>query len=102
MQELLDAPIVDIRRIQDRGRAAAYCAKYCGKQPHKFEGTKRFWRSLDWRVDADADNDADANNTGVWLKVRHGLDWVLATLESEGFSCTVKAHTIFFTTAAPP
>lgn len=45
MKELSDAPIVDVRRIQDKGRAAAYVSKYVGKDPHTFVGCKRWWRS---------------------------------------------------------
>lgn len=45
LADLIDAPIVDIRRIQDKGRAAAYVSKYVGKDPHGFAGCKRWWRS---------------------------------------------------------
>lgn len=44
----IGAPIVDIRRIHSRKKAARYVAKYVGKAPEKFQGTKRYWRSLDY------------------------------------------------------
>lgn len=51
MRELIGAPIVDIRWITDKGRVAAYVVKYCGKDPHRFRNTKRYWRSPDWVVE---------------------------------------------------
>lgn len=51
MNEHIGAPVVDIRRIRSKAQSAAYVAKYIGKNPEKFAGTKRYWRSLDWFVD---------------------------------------------------
>lgn len=48
MRVLTNAPIVDIRRVRSEKEAAAYVAKYAGKNPAVFEGTKRYWRSLDY------------------------------------------------------
>lgn len=46
MKAEMDAPIVDIRRVNNPKKAATYVAKYVSKQPEKFPGTKRYWRSL--------------------------------------------------------
>ncbi len=54
MQEYARSPIVDIRAIRDAGQAAAYIAKYVSKGPARYDGTKRYWRSMHWVVDADA------------------------------------------------
>lgn len=45
---------VDIRKIDSRGKAAFYVAKYIGKDLSAFEGCKRWWRSHDYNA-ADAD-----------------------------------------------
>lgn len=50
MAELDDSPIVDIRRIDDRGRVSAYVAKYATKCDHKFGTTKRYWKSRDYEL----------------------------------------------------
>jgi hypothetical protein len=47
-EELTGAFRVDIRRIQDRGRAVAYCAKYLGKAPSQFGTMKRYYFSRDY------------------------------------------------------
>lgn len=48
MDDLLQSPIVHIKRLDSRGRAAAYCAKYCGKSPNQFGKCKRYWKSQDY------------------------------------------------------
>lgn len=50
MEELMGAPIVDIRRIDDHNKLAAYIAKYIGKDPTMFAGTKRYWSSRDYAL----------------------------------------------------
>lgn len=48
MLDLLNSPIVDIRRIDNQGRVAGYVAKYCGSAPHHFGHCKRYWKSRDY------------------------------------------------------
>lgn len=43
MQDILQSPIVDIRRIDTTRNVARYIAKYIGKQPHRFACCKRYW-----------------------------------------------------------
>lgn len=50
MQELIGAPIVDVRRVQGAGKIINYIAKYIGKDPHSFLGVKRYWSSRDWEL----------------------------------------------------
>lgn len=46
--ELLDSPIVDVRRVKNQSMAAFYVTKYVGKAPGKFGTSKRYWHSKDW------------------------------------------------------
>lgn len=50
MAELISAPIVDVRRIKSAAQIANYVGKYVGKDPHAFQGTKRYWSSRDYCV----------------------------------------------------
>ena len=50
MQRLIQAPIVDIRRIKSVKQTAKYIAKYIGKEPHRFETCKRYWRTKSWEL----------------------------------------------------
>jgi hypothetical protein len=43
---------IDIRRTDDPGRSAGYCAKYCGKGTAKFGTCKRYWQSADYDLRA--------------------------------------------------
>lgn len=48
MAEYADSPIVHIRKVDSRKRAAWYIGKYTSKAPEKFEGCKRYWRTLSY------------------------------------------------------
>lgn len=50
MAELIDSPVIDIRLLHDRQRAAVYVAKYSVKQPHRFATAKRYWSSRDYDI----------------------------------------------------
>ena len=66
MRELIGAPIVDIRRVHSAKQAAAYVAKYVGKDPVTFAGCKRYWRSQDWELLAANDNGSDDCASSEW------------------------------------
>lgn len=48
MASLDGSPVVDVRRVHGHSKVAAYVSKYVGKNPTRFEGVKRYWRSLDY------------------------------------------------------
>lgn len=48
MMELLKSPVVHVTRIDNPGRAAVYCSKYCSKCSEKIGTTKRYWQSKDY------------------------------------------------------
>lgn len=77
MGELIGAPIVDVRKVKGVGEVARYVAKYIGKNPERFEGTKRYWRSLDYLFpEADTD-EIEASPVGSWEVVEmHWLAFV--------------------------
>jgi len=50
MKALTNAPIVDIRRADQPGRAATYIAKYIGKDAHHFGTCKRYWSTMGWEI----------------------------------------------------
>lgn len=66
MRDLIGAPIVDIRWITDQGRVAAYIVKYCGKDPHRFPNTKRYWRSPDWQLESYLPDDGITGAALAW------------------------------------
>ena len=77
MKKLIGAPIVNIQRVTTPKGAARYIAKYIGKDPQGFLGTRRYWRSRDW-VNV---SEADRNSLYVppdWVSIiKQGIQTVL-------------------------
>jgi len=48
MREEIDSPVVDVRRVYGPNLVEHYISKYISKDPTRFEGTKRYWRSQDY------------------------------------------------------
>jgi hypothetical protein len=51
MQELIEAPIVDIRKVHSARHVAFYVAKYIAKGPKPFGSLKRYWATPGYQVD---------------------------------------------------
>jgi len=108
MKELINAPIVDIRRIKNAKQAAAYVAKYIGKAPHKFGSYKRYWtsRNYDLRENNEA-SDGD-EPTYRWEIDRRSMYHILEEWVHEGWAGrkdehdTVKAVYVGFRDWNPP
>lgn len=64
MDELISAPIVDIRKVGRVANAAKYVAKYVAKGPKPFSKLKRYWASSgyaqEWRSRASKKGDRDS------------------------------------------
>ncbi len=84
MNAEIGAPIVDIRRVQDGAEAIRYVAKYIGKQPHRFDGVKRYWRSQDFVVIEKKENEGDRCIIR-WNWTKWTADFLAEELEEEGF-----------------
>lgn len=66
MRELIDAPIVDIRRVHQKKEAAKYIGKYVGKGPKPFAALKRYWSSPGYDLEREAKRAAKADRLGGW------------------------------------
>lgn len=72
--ELIGAPIVEVTRIKGMSQVADYIAKYIGKNPQRFHGTKRYWRSLDWMFPTADTDEKDPCTITPWQVVER--DWL--------------------------
>lgn len=70
MQELTNSPIVDIRRISGGRQAAAYVAKYVGKEPHHFGLKKRYWFSQRYQPPYEPPQEAAGADSEPWRLYR--------------------------------
>lgn len=50
MAEYCDSPVVHVRAVDSKKRAAWYIAKYTAKAPIKIDGCKRYWRTLRYDI----------------------------------------------------
>jgi|SRR6185369_8142287 len=73
MQELIEAPIVDIRRVGHIRNAARYVAKYVGKGPKAFADLKRYWCSPKYDLQKEQKPLASADGDSGWRVVQEPL-----------------------------
>ena len=96
MRELIDAPVVDIRALHNVRTAAAYVSKYIAKDPTRFEGCKRYWRSLDWDL-GPADEDAPVIDRGKgWKPDRRSMPNLLWSLQCLQYGTRLEGDKLHF------
>ena len=83
--DLTGSPVVDIRRISDPVKAAAYVAKYIGKAPQKFAFTKRYRFSRHYIPPQDGDDPEDQPLDSPWFIVDSPLPHITAGLNQRGW-----------------
>lgn len=101
MQEALDSPVVDIRKIGDIRKAANYVAKYVAKSTAHFQGVKRYWRSLNYFNKPDAKEQKRWDHETPWQRYNTQYHILLsnfakmrANISQEGdfYVCTFPEH----------
>jgi hypothetical protein len=102
MGQIMASPIVDIRRIRSRRGAALYVSKYVGKDPHRFQGVKRYWCTQGWRVTPKPDKPLDPGERG-WPQVKEidVITWQ-AWVESQGAMIHQEGPPLVYSFTVPP
>jgi len=85
MQELIDAPIVDIRKIRNQREVVRYVAKYITKAPAQFGSAKRYWSTPAYELDKEPRQDRTLNPSVRWQVSRLSLEVILAEWRWAGF-----------------
>lgn len=85
MRDITGSPIVDIRYVANKQKAASYVAKYVSKEPQRFIGCKRYWRSLDWIVDREEWNQYHGKNPGEWIVCTYSLQTLIQNWLNAGY-----------------
>lgn len=101
MRKLINAPIVDVRRVDNPDRSVRYVAKYVGKEPHHFGTTKRYWTSQDWLVPSD-DEEAPGPPWVDWQVVREPFGLVVGFYMRHGWCLQNWKHEEVHLSRAPP
>lgn len=74
MTELINAPIVHVKAVNNGAHAAAYVAKYCSKDARKFAGCKRYGYSSTWIIDEEYINEIENFTGAAWKKATYDLN----------------------------
>lgn len=85
MRELIDAPIVDIRRVRSTRKAVTYVAKYVTKNPQHFAGAKRYWSTPSYELDNDYEKPKADDGLPKWHVTRENIHSVLLSWREEGW-----------------
>ena len=85
MAALHDSPIVDVRKIHGLRKVAAYVSKYIGKNPHRFAGVKRYWRSLDYLIPPPPDDGDPWAEVPGWVVVQRFWLFLAQDLLQDGW-----------------
>lgn len=90
MDELTEAPVVDIRKVRSARDVVRYVAKYIAKAPARFDGSKRYWSSQHWEQHSQDELEQLKKQTSGWSVDRNPL-WLLERIwRNEGFSRLVN------------
>lgn len=83
---------VDIRAVRSQRGVARYVAKYISKAPTMWEGTKRYWRSLDWIMDHDPDPANHPKSHVSFYRSDFGVDHVVAGFIARGWGALTDGN----------
>jgi len=90
MNELIESPIVDIRRVRSALEVVRYVAKYITKKPAQFGTSKRYWQSRNYaRSESPSDPDAPAD-IGKYIVWTYGLKALLTSWLDMGFNTEAR------------
>jgi hypothetical protein len=97
LHDITGSYVVWLTRLKSGRQGANYVSKYLGKDPHHYQGCKRYWRSQDWIVDRDAWDELHEKLRGDWSRSQSSLHRLVATFKSRGYHAIwwTDEHVIF-------
>jgi len=96
MAELVQSPIVDIRKIRNPREVIRYVAKYITKSNHQFGTAKRYWKSANFEPKWEPTVEEAVYRAGAWSIVRQPIEEVIRDWTYEGYACRREtADTIY-------
>lgn len=89
MDELINAPIVDIRKIRNQRQVVSYVAKYITKAPAQFGKSKRYWHSKAYELDKLARELFEVDPSERWKIDRRSIGEILREWWQPGWRTTL-------------
>jgi len=102
MRELHGSPIVDVRRVHGLGKVAAYISKYIAKNPERFEGCKRYWRSLGYLDPEPAEPPVSRLELDAWHIVKRTAQAYVQGLSRLSYTVAWERYQYVATLWVPP
>jgi len=102
MRELMNAPVVDVRRADNPGRVSSYVCKYVGKEPMRFGSNKRYFATRDWELEDYEPEPAPLAIDGAWLLDSAPLHCLRRQYEDGGYRCWIARGHLWGTSSDPP
>lgn len=84
MAELIESPIVDIRRIRGAKEVIRYVAKYITKAPKQFDRAKRYWKSQNYDESENPVKKTEEVSTAKWVIERTRIHDLMLIWHSQG------------------
>jgi len=86
MDELAQAPVVDIRKVRSPQEVVRYLAKYLTKAPARFGASKRYWSTRGYDLDPQPKKDAEPDGSNRWERVLEPLGSIVYRWTVEGWA----------------
>jgi len=102
MKKLINSPVVHVKRITDQKRIVHYIAKYLKKNPHKFKGVKRYWRSLSYFKPQQLDGIEPEGPPEIWHIVKSSWRTLAIFYEIDGYAVELQRDRAIITPWVPP
>jgi len=102
LKDITNAPVVDIRKVQDGRHVAHYLAKYVGKEPGKFGTCKRYWATHNWTTKPKPQEVAHEDRYYKWKIEELTLHVVLAICTANNWIVERKGQLYEVSYGIPP
>jgi len=102
MGEIIDSPIVDIRKIKNRKQVISYVAKYVTKAPAQFGTSKRYWHSRDYEIDKPQKSETPADAGVPWIVDQRPLMEILKEWTRANYAVRRESDDLLIGFLSPP
>jgi hypothetical protein len=96
------AKIVDIQLIRHVKKIANYVSKYVAKDPVKFKGCKRYWRSMKYFVEELWSNPIMDSIPGKFRHVMLPIQFIEAKKQLDGTWLRTEGRAVYYASTGPP
>lgn len=102
MLDLMNAPVVDIRKIWSTDHAAFYVSKYVGKDPQRFGSCKRYWTTQGYDLSTWGEDLEDEPFPPSWSIDFKDLWSYVSQSKALGFTATWDGDRVYLRYPRPP